>query len=257
VLTGENVLIGGFIVEGNAPKKVLVRAIGPSTGIASALADPVLDLHAPDGSVVTNDNWQDAPNAGDIPPGLQPRDPRESAILITLSPGAYTGVVHGKSGATGIGLVEVYDVSTASSSHVVNISTRGLVQTDDNRLIGGFIIGNGNADTTMDVIVRALGPSLTEAGIVNALADPFLDIRDRNGNSVASNDNWKDDANAARVSESGLPPKDDVESALYLSLPGGEYTAIISGTGGGIGVGLVEVYGMTQGFDVRSESRSP
>jgi hypothetical protein len=249
-------MIGGFIIRGNVPKKVLVRALGPSTGLANALADPVLDLHAPDGSVVTNDNWQDASNAGEIPPDLQPKDPRESAILITLPPGAYTGIVHGKSGATGIGLVELYDLSTATSSHVLNISTRGLVQTGDSRLIGGFIIGNDNTNATMDVIVRAIGPSLTDAGIVNALADPFLDIRDSNGNRVASNDNWKDDANAAKVSQSGVAPKNDFESALYLSLPGGEYTAIISGTGGGTGVGLVEVYGMTQGFDVKSESAS-
>lgn len=250
-------MIGGFMVEGNAPKKLLVRAIGPSTGLATALADPVLDLHLPDGSVVTNDNWQDATNAGDIPPDLQPKDPRESAILITLSPGAYTGIVHGKSGAIGVALVEVYDLSTGTPSRVVNISTRGLVQTGDNRLIGGFVVGNDSSNATMDVIVRALGPSLTDYGIANALHDPFLDIRDKNGNPVASNDNWKDDANAAKVSQSGIAPKKDAESALYLTLAGGEYTAIVSGSDGGIGVGLVEVYDMSQGADVKREPSSP
>ncbi|MFN2475544.1 MAG: hypothetical protein ABR526_04295, partial [Chthoniobacterales bacterium] len=251
-LTGDNVMIGGFIITGNAPKKIVMRGIGPSTGMAGALADPVLDLYQPDGTVTTNDDWQTASNAGDIPASLQPKDPRESAILITLQPGVYTGIVHGKSSVTGTALVEVYDLSSGVPSTVANISTRGFVQTGDNRLIGGFILSGGTT-STMEVVVRAIGPSLADAKVANALADPFLDVRDGNGNTLRTNDNWKDDANAANVSQSGLAPKSDLESALYLVLPPGAYTAIISGNGGTSGVGLFEVYGVSQNSSVKSD----
>jgi len=245
-------MIGGFIITGNAPKKVVVRGIGPSTGMATALADPVLDLYQPDGSVVTNDNWQQASNAGDLPPSLQPKDPRESAILITLAPGLYTSVVHGKGGATGIALVEVYDLSAGAASRVVNISTRGFVQAGYNCLIGGFIL-SGNIDTTAEVVLRVIGPSLANWKVLNPLADPFLDVRDGNGNPVASNNNWKDDPNAARVSQLGLAPQNELESALDLVLSPGNYTAIASSNSGSSGVGLVEVYAITGGSEVRQQ----
>jgi hypothetical protein len=234
-------MIGGFIITGNAPKKVLIRGIGPSTGVNGSLADPVLDLHEPDGTVVTNDDWQEASNAGEIPAEVRPKDPRESAILVTLPPGAYTGILHGKEGATGVALVEVYDLSLSAPAQLANISTRGIVQTNDNVLIGGFILGGSRGDI-VNVVVRAIGPSLTEAGVANALADPSLSIRDKNGNLVASNDDWRDDAQASGVSQSKLEPKKDVEAALYLRLAPGEYTAIVSGNGGSSGVGLVEIY---------------
>jgi hypothetical protein len=249
VQTGDNVLIGGFIITGNAPKKVLVRGIGPSTGVSGSLSDPVLDLYQ-SGSPTTNDNWQDGQNANDIPPELQPKDPRESAILTTLDPGLYTTVVRGKNGTTGVGLVELYDLSTSAPSKVANISTRGLVQAGDNRLIGGFIV-SGGAGGTLEVVVRAIGPSLIEARIANALADPFLDVRDGNGNSLATNDNWQDDVNADKVAQFGLAPKNDLESALYLQLPVGAYTAVVSGNGESIGVGLVEVYAAGGNFTVQ------
>ena len=245
-------MIGGFIINGNAPKKIVMRAIGPSTGMAGALADPVLDLYQPNGTVTTNDNWQTAPNSGDIPPSLQPKDARESAILITLQPGLYTGVVHGKNNTTGIAVVEVYDLSADAPSKIVNISTRGFVQTGDNRLIGGFIV-SGDTNSNLEVVVRAIGPSLSEAGIAGALADPFLDVRDGNGNKLKTNDDWKDDPKSQKVIEFGLAPKNDLESALYLILPPGAYTAIVSGTSGSTGVGLVEVYAATGDFDVKSE----
>jgi hypothetical protein len=250
VLTGDNVLIGGFIITGNAPKKVLVRGIGPSTGVSGSLSDPVLDLYQSD-TPTTNDNWQDAQNANEIPPELQPNDVRESAILATLNPGAYTAVLRGKNGTTGVGLVELYDLSS-SSSKVANISTRGLVQAGDNRLIGGFIVSGGTS-ANLEVVVRAIGPSLSEARIANPLADPYLDVRDGNGNPLAANDNWRNDPNAGKVVQFGLAPKNDLESALYLQLPAGAYTAIVSGNGGTIGVGLVEVYAAGGNFSVKSE----
>ena len=223
--------------------------MGPSTEVPGVLADPVLDLYLHGELVMTNDNWQDAPNAGQIPAELRPQDPRESAILITLSPEAYTGVVHGKAGATGIGLVEVYDLSTSTPSKVVNISTRGLVQAGDNRLIGGFIL-SGDQNTRMEIVVRAIGPSLSSWQILNPIADPSLDVRDANGSPLATNDNWRDDVNAAKVAQFGLAPQNDLESALDLRLGPGAYTAIVSNKAGTDGVGLVEVYSATNDGEV-------
>jgi CSLREA domain-containing protein len=250
-LIGEDVMIGGFTIAGNAPKTVLVRAIGPSTGVPGSLQDPVLDLYLPGGAVVTNDNWRDAVNADQIPASLQPQDPRESAILVTLPADAYTAVVHGKAAATGIALVEVYDLSMGTPSKIVNISTRGVIQTGDNRLIGGFVL-SADQSTTMEIVVRAIGPSLSDWHILNPIADPFLDVRDANGSSLATNDNWKDDPNAATVKQIGLAPGNDLESALYLRLPLGAYTAIVSRNGGTDGVGLVEVYSVTNDGEVNA-----
>ena len=241
VSVGDNVAIGGFIVTGNSPKKILVRALGPSLDIDGELLDPVLELHGPDGfATITNDDWQQASNAGDIPADLQPKDPRESTILVTLDPGDYTAIVRGKSNSTGIALVEIYDAATDNPSQLANLSTRALVKTENDVMIGGFIIGGGGGNS--NVIVRALGPSLADDGIANVLADPFLDIRNKDGTRLTSNDNWKDDPNADKVSQNGVAPSKDLESALYLSLPPGEYTAIVSGANGENGVGLVEIY---------------
>ncbi len=241
VLTGDQVLIGGFIVTGSEGKEVILRAIGPSlgtVGVADPLSDPVLELRAQDGSLITtNDNWQDAGNAGDIPTNLQPTNDLESAILSVLDPGLYTAIVSGKDGATGVGLVEVYDLDTVANSQLANISTRGFVDTGDNVMIGGFILG-GEGESA-DVVVRAIGPSLIQAGIPDALPDPTLDLRDVNGVLVMSNDNWMD---ATELPPANLQPTNDLESAVSVSLPAGAYTAIVSGKDGVTGVGLVEVY---------------
>ncbi|MEO6871951.1 MAG: hypothetical protein ABI233_07000 [Chthoniobacterales bacterium] len=169
--TGENVLIGGFIITGSAPEAVLLRAIGPSLSLGgtAVLADPVLELHKPDGTVVTNDNWKDTQQAAIIATGIPPQNDLESAILATLDPGAYTAIVRGNGNTTGVALVEAYDLDQTSSSQLANISTRGFVDTGDNVMIGGFIIGGATAGTSTSVFVRGIGPSLTTAGITNAL----------------------------------------------------------------------------------------
>ncbi len=243
VATGENVLIGGFIITGSAPKKVIIRALGPSLsakGVAGALADPVLELHRPDGSVTSNDNWREnqaAVEASTIPPE---RD-EESAIVATLEPGAYTAIVKGKGDTAGIGLVEVYDLDASGTSILANIATRGRVQTGENLMIGGFILG-GSTNLTR-VAVRALGPSLSETGVADVLADPTLDLRDANGERLIFNDNWQDDADAAtQLAANELAPRRAEESAIFTTLPPGSYTAIVAGKLGGTGVGLVEVY---------------
>lgn len=240
--TGGNVMIGGFIITGSAPKKVIVRGIGPSADVEGALADPILELNGPEGfSTVTNDNWDETQKDDVEESGLAPEDPRESAIVITLEPGAYTAIVRGNGESTGIGLVEIYDLSLGAPSQLANLSTRGFVETGDNVIIGGFILG-GSAGDEVDVIIRAIGPSLAESGVSNALADPALDVRDKNGNPVASNDDWQSDTRAGDVASSGVAPSNELESALYLSLPPGEYTTIVSGKDGATGVGLVEIY---------------
>ncbi|HZE14027.1 MAG TPA: vanadium-dependent haloperoxidase, partial [Chthoniobacterales bacterium] len=189
VLTGDRVLIGGFIITGTDPKKIAIRAIGPSlsnTGLTGLLDDPVLELHAADGSVLaTNDNWQTTAGASDLTAnGIAPTNDKEAALVQTLPPGTYTAIVRGQNNASGIGLIELYDFTQTSNSLLANISTRGFVDTGDKALIGGFIVGSGSSGR---VAVRALGPSLSTAGISGTLSDPILELHDTNGALLKSN----------------------------------------------------------------------
>jgi glucose/arabinose dehydrogenase len=243
--TGDRVPINGFIVTGSAAKRVALRAIGPSLarqGVQDPLADPLVALHRHDGSVVmSNDNWRDAQQADIQAAGLAPTNDNESALITTVSPGNYTAVVTGKNNGTGVALAEAYDLDQTADSRLANISTRALVGNGTDVLIGGFITGNQIGATR--VAVRALGPSLTHAGVNNPLSDPTLEVRDHNGALVASNDNWRDNATqAARITGYGLAPTNDLESAIATSLAPGRYTAIVAGKNGQTGVGLVEIY---------------
>jgi hypothetical protein len=243
VQTGENALIGGFIVTGKGAKKVIVRAIGPSLGDAGlhgALADPILELHDHSGAVIAfNDNWKDTQEAAIVATTIPPTNELESAIVRLLEPGAYTAVVRGKNDGSGVGLVEAYDLDQAgAASQVANISTRGFVDLGDNAMIGGFILGNGLRDSK--VIVRAIGPSLP---VSNALADPVLELHNSNGAVIASNDNWKD-AQEQEIKATTIPPTNDRESAIVKALPAGSYTAVVRGKGETTGVALVEVYNL-------------
>ena len=248
--TGSDVMISGCIITAGAAKKVIARALGPSLQQASvpdALPDPVLELHGGDGSLITtNNNWKDNTPAQqqDITNHqLAPANDLESALVATLQPGTYTAIVRGQGNTSGVGLLEVYDVDTAASSRVANISGRASVQTGGNVLISGFIVGNNIG--AAKVVVRALGPSLMQAGITNPLADPTLELHDNNGALVLTNDNWQDNANqAAQIANSGLAPMNTQESAIITSLVPGTYTAIVAGKNGGTGVGLVEVYNL-------------
>lgn len=245
VLGGDSALVGGFILTGSDSKQVIIRAIGPSlgaNGMPGGLSDTTLDLYDAGGQLLaSNDNWRDSQQAQIAVTGIAPGNPLESAILMTL-PGdsSYTAVVRGKNGATGIGLVEVYDLGAGANSKLANISTRGSVDTGDNVMIGGFIVG-GSVTDQIRVVVRAIGPSLAQFGITNALQDPTLSLYDSNGSVMATNDNWRDGPQPEVVA-AGLAPTDDRESALYQSLSPGAYTAIVAGKGGTIGVGLVEAY---------------
>ena len=242
--TGENVLIGGFIVSGSTPKQVILRAIGPSltaAGLTGVLQDPTLELHDSAGATIfSNDNWRDTQEAAIEATGLQPNDDREAAIAATLDPGAYTAVLQGKNNTTGTALVEAYDLDAAPDSQFANISTRGQVGTGDAVLIGGLIISD-EASGQANVIARALGPSLGAAGVTGALQDPTLELHDSNGGLVALNDNWRDTQEGI-ISSTGLEPTDDREAALFAHLAAGAYTAVVHGSNGTTGVGLVEAY---------------
>ncbi len=244
VETGANVGIGGFIITGSAPKHVLLRAIGPSsTSVSGVLADPVLELRGPSIATVTNDNWQDDPAqaAAIIATGIQPTNNLESAIDATLNPGAYTAIVSGKNGTTGVALVEVYDLSPAVLAKLANISTRALVGTGSDIVIAGFILGNNSG--LDQIIIRGIGPSLTSLGVAGALANPTLELRDSNGAVVISNNDWQDDpVQAGLLTAAGLAPGNALESGLAIALSPGAYTALLGGQNNTTGVGLVEVY---------------
>ena len=243
--TGDNQLIGGFIVTGDQPKKIIVRAIGPSlgqSGLAGLLADPVLELHDQSGAVIaTNDNWADSQQAEIEATGIPPANELESAIVRTLAPGAYTAIVAGRDGGTGTAVVEAYDLSQTSNSNLANISTRGAVGPGSEVMIGGFIIFGNGGNTR--VLIRSVGPSLTALGIPNAMPDPTLELRDVNGTLIVENDNWRDGPET-EIQETALPPAHDLESAVVTTLPSGPYTAIVRERNGQSGIGLVEVYNL-------------
>ena len=304
---------GLYTVPGNQPQSLLLRALGPSLagyGVAAALADPTLELHTGDGTLIaTNDNWKDTQEAEIIATGIPPTNDLESAILVTLDPGAYTMVVSGKNGGTGVTFAEVYTlpysgdlmnpapvpipspsptptppsapVATAATISLqrltaigqrlparqaiggptptphcqrptpvaksLNISTRAKVEVGENVMIGGFII---TGDAPKKVIVRAIGPSLAPLGVNGALADPVLELHGPDGSLIASDDNWKDNPDQALlIQASGIPPQNDLESAIVATLTPAGYTAIVSGKNDTSGVALVEVYDLDQNGD--------
>jgi len=249
VETGDNALIGGFIITGNAPKKVILRAIGPSlsnAGVPGALADTTLELFQGGTSLGFNDNWKLAAERAEIEAStIPPKHDLESAIVRTLAPGAYTAVMRGKDDTTGVGLVELYDLDPGADSRLVNIATRGLVQTGDNAMIAGMI-AVGPVGSSQRVLVRAIGPSLPVAG---KLADPTLEVVNGNGTVLRSNDGWRSDQRAA-IEGTTIPPTNDLEAAIIETLQPGNYTAIVRGAGGSTGVALVEVYTLPNDYGV-------
>jgi hypothetical protein len=247
----DHVAISGFIVGGSGTKRVMLRAIGPSlaqSGIAGTLPDPFLELHDSTGATIaSNDNWQTTQLGGVITQDqvaairastIAPGDPAEAALIADLSPGAYTAIVRDANGGIGVGLAEVYDLDQAAPATVSNLSTRGFVQTGANVLIGGFIVAGTEAS---NIVLRALGPSLTQAGVAGVLADPTLELHDENGTLLASNDNWADTQQSV-IEGTGLAPVDPREAAIESTLAPGSYTATVAGKDGGVGTGLVEIY---------------
>jgi len=238
----ENVAIAGFIITGNSSKQVVVRGLGPSltsAGVQGALSDPLLELYDSGGNLfASNNDWQQNQAQALRDANLAPANDLESALLLALTPSAYTAIVRGNGNAMGIGLVEVYDLQPSATSKLGNLSTRGLVGSGQNVMIGGAIVtGPDNAR----VVFRALGPSLASVGIPSALSDPQLDLFDGNGVKIFSNNNWKDSQQSA-IASTGLSPSNDLESAIVRDLVPGNYTAVVSGVNGATGVALVEAY---------------
>ena len=244
VETGDNVLIGGFIITGTQNKRVLLRGIGPSLadfGVQGALPNPTLELYDADGLLISNDNWKEAQRAEIETTGIAPGNDLESAIIVTLPANgeSYTVALRDAGNRTGIGLVEVYDLDSSVASQLANISTRGLVQTADDVLIAGTIIlGN----MPQKVLVRAIAPSLPFAG---TLPDPTLELRDGNGVLIAANDNWRS-AQEAEILATLIPPTNAFESAIVATLPanGASYTFVVRGTNDTTGIAVVEVYAL-------------
>ena len=264
VQTGDNVMIGGFIVQGTEPKRAIIRAIGPELtqyGVPNVLVNPTLELYDGTGVLIaSNDNWLHTIIGGIITSdqvrdirrsGYAPEDGRESAIIAELPAGNYTAIVRGVNDSTGVALVEVYDLSPETNSILGNISTRSFVQTGDSVMIGGFMVG-GNEPKRM--IVRAIGPELTQYGVPNAMVNPTLELYDANGALIASNDNWRTTIIGGIITSdqrrdirnSGYAPGDGRESAIIAELPAGNYTAIVRGVNNTTGVALVEVYDLSQ-----------
>ena len=262
VLTGDNVLISGLIIDGSDSMTVLFRALGPTLSafnVPGVLADPTLELHTTDNLghdvvVATNDNWRvddqthQSQQAAITATGIAPHFDSESAILRTLAPGSYTLIVRGKNNGTGVALVEAYDVSTGANSELLNISSRGFVNTNANVMIDGFIVGSPS-----NFLVRAVGPTLGAPpfNIAGAMTDPTLELHmtDNMGHDVvvATNDNWKVDdqthqSQQAVITATGIAPHFDSESAILRTLAPGNYTVILRGKNNTTGIALLEVY---------------
>jgi hypothetical protein len=251
VLTGDNVLIAGFIITGTDPKKVIIRGLGPSlgaVGVQGALTDTTLELHQGANTLATNDNWKIDDQSGQSQEAtirattIPPSNDLESALVTTLNPGQYTAVLAGKNQTIGIGVVEVYDLDQSANSKLANISSRGFVDTGDNAMIGGFIVGGAGGGAAR-VIIRGLGASLGSVGVQGALTDTTLELHDNNGTTIATDDNWKD-SQQGDIQATTIPPSNNLDAAIVRTLVPGNYTAVLRGVNNGTGIGLVEVYNL-------------
>jgi hypothetical protein len=237
---GDNGLFGGFIITGNARKRVIIRALGPSLGIPGTIVDPVLTLTNSQGFEVYNNDWRENEQAVQAT-GIPPADDVESAIVADLNPGQYTAIVDDKGTRSGIALVEIYDLGppdgdTGGAAKLAELSSRGPVRTGDNVMIGGFII----AEKSTRVILRAIGPSLVSY-VIQPLEDPTLELHNGSGSLITSNDDWRSDQEQ-EIIDTGVSPKDDRESAIVATLAPANYTAIVRGKNGVTGLAVVEVY---------------
>jgi hypothetical protein len=249
VQTGQNVGIGGFIITGNTPKRLIIRGIGPSlsqVGVFNVLYDPVLELRGSETfNPIINNNWRDDQEQEIRDTGIPPSNDLEAAIVVTLGPGAYTAIMRGNSPSpNGVGLIEIYDLNQGVDSKLANLSTRGFVQTADNIVIAGFLISDNGAAKDR-IVVRGIGPSLAPGSFPASavLADPTLQLRDGNGALLLANNDWQENPEqAAEIEAAGLAPANSLESALIGPLSPGLYTALLAGRNSGTGIGVVEVY---------------
>jgi hypothetical protein len=244
--SGDNTTITGFIVKGTVPKRLMVRALGPSlasTGLSGLAMHPMIELHDSAGAIVSeNEGWTDNYNRQEISDtGIAPTDENEPVILAKLPVGeagsAYTVTLHGHDSDSGTALLELYDLDGGVGSTLLNLSTRGFVGTGDDVMIGGFIVAGTTAEK---VLIRAIGPSLPLDG---KLADPYLELHDSNGALLMSNDNWRS-TQATEIDATTIAPADDKEAALLATLKPAAYTAIVRGSNETTGIAMVEAYAL-------------
>ncbi|MBS0661308.1 MAG: matrixin family metalloprotease [Verrucomicrobia bacterium] len=245
VAAGDRVAIAGFVVTGTASKRFAVRALGPSLadfGVSAPLADPTLRVLDSRGvELASNDNWQSGASASALQSaGFAPSRAVEAAVIVTLAPGSYSGIVASAApGGTGVASVEVYELDGAGSARAANLSTRGFVGAGQNQMIGGFVVSGG----TRRVVVRGLGPSLANFGVAGALSDPVISVRNANGTEIATSNNWAAEINAATLANLNLAPTSGAEAATVLVLDPGAYTVVVSSAvAGQTGIALFEVY---------------
>jgi hypothetical protein len=246
VQTGANIGIAGFIISGTGNKTVVIRAMGPSLtslGVAGALQNPTLQLvDVANNQLAQNTGWiNNSPSDRSViqSAGLTPSFAAECALVATLAPGLYTAQIGGLNSTTGVGLVEVFDVSLGNTTAKLgNVSTRGNVQTGPNVMIGGFII---NGTLPKRVAIRAIGPDLANRGVPGSISDPTLAIFDVGGNQIFFNNNWRD-SEFTTISGTTYAPNFLSESTIIINLVPGPYTAIVRGVNNTTGIGLVEVF---------------
>jgi hypothetical protein len=220
----------------------MARAIGPSLNVNGKLQDPYLEIHDSSGSpVLTNDDWRSSQEAEIQQTGLAPTNDKESAIVKRLPAGNYTAIIRGADNSPGIGVVELYDLSTSDPGELGNLSVRGDVQINDKLLFDGLILQGG---APKRVLFRALGPSINVNGtpVPGTLQNPTLELHDGNGTALAANDDWHDAPNAAEIQSTGLAPPDNRESAILMMLTSGNYTTIVRGVNNTTGIALAETY---------------
>lgn len=244
VQTGDEIVIGGFIINGETLKCVVVRGRGPSINAPVVkLSDPTLILKQGTTTIASNNNWGTSPDAdlmSDL--GLAPPNASEAAIYTCIGPGAYTALLSGVGGTTGVGIVEVFDADVGTP-YLRNISTRSFVGAGDLRAIGGFVI---NGSEPKQVLIRGRGPSINAP--VTKISNPFLQLFDSEGLLVDQNNNWQDEPNSTDIDATGLAPGNNLEAAILITLEPGNYTAIVSGFNGQTtGVGIVEVFDQSGG----------
>jgi hypothetical protein len=242
--TGNNNLILGAIVVGSGTATLVFRGLGPSLApyfpAGTTLANPNLEIkNSSGGTIGANNNWQDNPGqaAAIQAAGLAPSNANESAFWIQLGPGTYSAVVSGVGGGTGIGLVEVYDITSQPSSiRLGNVSTRANAGIGNNTEVFGIIIQGGNRS----VLLRGMGPSLAPYFPGATLPNPALSLRNSGGSQIQYNQDWKDNQYSA-ILASGVAPSLDLESAMQTGNIQGTYTVVMD-TSGGSGISNIEAY---------------
>ena len=259
--SGSDTLVVGFVVLGDA-KNLLIRGIGPdlaSFGVTDFLAAPILTLFDASGGVLATDSGWGVNSSGQNDAALisstaasvgafpLPSGSLDSALLVTVNNGAHTTGLLTTNGAAGVGLIEIYDTGGNPNASLVNVSARMNVTAGSGVLIAGLVIGGSESKT---VLIRGIGPTLSEFGVSGVLADPQITVFS-GSTQIASNANWNNGTGASSAAqlvstsaEVGAFPlaSGSRDAALIVTLQPGPYTVQVTSVSGATGVALIEVY---------------